>query len=109
MTNTKTNVMLYFGAIFAGLATAMISRPFLGHDWAPQFGTAVGFTFAAFAFQSGKRAWAMAVMFLLIHGGANYYRYVRQDAVGVGVAVVCVAIAVGIGWPLRRRVVLDPH
>lgn len=99
----QTNVMLYLGAIFTGLATAMFSRPFLGRDWALQLGSAVGFTIAAFAFQSGKRAVVMAAMFLLIHGSFNYYRYVRQGAVGVGVVVVCVAIALGIGWPLRRR------
>ena len=89
--------------VIVSLPTAMVARLFLGGDWAFQVGFIIGFAAGAFVIESGRRAWTMAAMFALNSFGLNYYRYVRQDAIGIGVCAVCLAMAILIVWPLIRR------
>ena len=95
-------VTLYVVAWIIGFTTAVLLRSFLG-NFALDVGFVVAFTVWAFGTETRKHAVLIVVTLLLSKGGIDFYRYVRQDAVGIGVLVVCQAIAGMILWPLFRR------
>lgn len=96
----RTKRWHFWIAIVIGLATALlVPGPF-----ASAFGMAIGWIYAAFAFQpTMKRAIAMSVMTAIWIFGVTYLFEVRRDLAGFAVTLVCVAICFAIYWPFRRE------
>ena len=68
----------------------------------PKLGLWAAFMFWGFAFHPPRRALLMAFVVGLASFGTGYYRYMRQDAMGMLVAGTCIAIAGAIAWAYRN-------
>jgi hypothetical protein len=100
----KTKERHYWIAYAIGVTT-FFGMSIMGHnDFAAAFGTAAGWTYAAFALQPTiKQAVAFSAGTIIWIFGTTYVLRVRHDAVGIVVMAVCAAMAYLIARPILRE------
>ena len=100
----KTKERHYWIAYAIGVTT-FFGVSIMGHnDFAAAFGTATGWTYAAFALQPTiKQAVAFSAGTIIWIFGTTYVFEVRHDAVGIMVMAVCAVMAYLIARPILRE------